>query len=56
MCIGLQVKCALLLSDFNATCNFSIDFTKNPQKSNVIKIRLVGAGLFHADGRTDGQT
>jgi len=26
---------------------------KDPQTSNVMKIRPVGAELFHADGRTD---
>jgi hypothetical protein len=31
-------------------------FSKNPQIPNFIKIRLVGAELFHAGGRTDGQT
>jgi len=29
---------------------------ENPQISNFTKIRPVGAELFHADGRTDGQT
>ena len=28
---------------------------KNAQISNFMEIRLVGAELFHADGRTDGQ-
>ena len=28
-------------------------FSKNPQISNFMKIRPVGAELFHADGRTD---
>ena len=31
-------------------------FSKNMQISNFIKIRQVGADLFHADGQTDGQT
>ena len=31
-------------------------FGKKSQVSNFIKIRPVGAVLFHADGRTDGQT
>jgi len=31
-------------------------FSKNTQISNFIKIRPVGAELFHADGRLDGQT
>ena len=55
MYIGLHVKCPLFLSDFNETRFFSTDFRKkkNPQISNFIKIRLVGAELFDADGRTD---
>ena len=28
-------------------------FSKNPQMSNFMKIRPVGAELFHADRRTD---
>jgi hypothetical protein len=32
---------------------YSRRFTKNTQISNFIKIRPVGAELFHADGRTD---
>jgi len=31
-------------------------FSKNIQMSNFMKIHSVGAELFHADGRTDGQT
>ena len=31
-------------------------FSKNTQISNFIKISLVGAQLFHADGRTDWRT
>jgi len=40
------------LSDFNET-NFNDRLSKNPQISNLVKIHLVGAELFHADGRTD---
>ena len=32
---------------------FSQQFSKNLQISNFMKIRPVGAELFHADGRTD---
>jgi hypothetical protein len=32
---------------------FSRQFLKNTQISNLIKIRLVGAELLHADRRTD---
>jgi len=36
--------------------NFLDRISKNSEISNLIKIRLVGAELFRADGRTDGQT
>jgi hypothetical protein len=32
------------------------DFRKIPQISNFVKIFSLEAELFHADGRTDGQT
>jgi len=32
---------------------FSQNFSKNTQISNFMKIRPVGAELFHADGQTD---
>jgi len=34
--------------------NFLDSFHKNTQMTNIMKIRLVGAELFHADRRTDG--
>jgi len=34
---------------------FTIHFSKNPQISNFMKIRPVGAKLFHADGKAGGQ-
>jgi hypothetical protein len=46
------VQYPLLLSDINETCIFD-RFSKNAQIPNVKKIRVVGAELFHADGRTD---
>ena len=56
MYIDLHVKYPLFLSNFNKTWIFSADFGKIPQVSNFRKIRHVGAELFHADGRIDGQT
>ena len=52
MYMGLYVKYPLFLSDLNSLDSFS----KNPQISNFTKIRPVGAEVFHADTRTDGQT
>jgi len=54
--IGVHVKYPLFLYDFNETWSFWTYFVKNPQISNLINIRLVGAQLLRADGRTDGQT
>jgi hypothetical protein len=53
MYIGLHVKCWSLLSDGNESWFFIDGFAKNPQISNFIKIRPVGAELFQADGQTD---
>jgi hypothetical protein len=33
--------------------NFLDQFLKNPQMSNFMKIRPMGAELFHADRQTD---
>jgi len=46
-------KTPLFLSDINETCIFST--YKNTQISNFMKIHLVRAELFYADGRTEGQ-
>ena len=51
--LGLRVKCPLFLSDFNETGIFWTDFRKNNEISNFMKIRLLGAELFSADGQTD---
>jgi len=59
MLIGLNVKCSLFLSDFNDKFNFTDTFSKKKkifQITNFMKIHPVGAELFHADGRTDGET
>ena len=53
MYISIRVKYPLFLSDFSATWIFSTYFQN--RYSNFMKIRQVGAELFHADGRTDGQ-
>ena len=45
----------LLLSDFHKTSIFWPDFFKNPQMSNFMKFRPVGAELFQANGRTNGR-
>ena len=36
--------------------NFLARFSKNTQISHLMKICSLGTELFHADGRTDGQT
>jgi hypothetical protein len=43
----------MLLSDVNQTWTFSTDFRKILKSQNFIKMRPLGAGLCHADGRTD---
>jgi len=55
MHIGLHVKYPLFLSDFNETPIIAKYFRRNHEYQIFIKIRPVGAQLFHA-GRTDGQT
>ena len=56
MDIGLHVKYRLFLSDFNEIGMFSTVFSENTQISNFMKIHPLGAGLFHAEGRTGRQT
>jgi len=53
MYIGLHVIDPLVLSGFNDWI-FWTKFRKI-LASNLMKIRPVGAELFHADGRTDRQ-
>ena len=52
MYIGLRAlhSCPILMK-----LDFYRQISKNPQISNFMKIRAVGAELFHADGQTDGQ-
>jgi hypothetical protein len=56
MYIDHRVKYPLFLSDFDENLIFCTDSRKNPQITNFMKIRPVGAELFHADGRTDRET
>ena len=51
----LSCKVLVILSDFNENC-FLDRFSKNTQISNFMKIRPMGAELFHADRLTDRQT
>ena len=52
----LHVKYRLFLSNFNEIWNFRDRFSKKPQIWSFIKIRPVGAELFHADRGTDRRT
>ena len=52
----LHARCPLFVPNFNEHLFFLYRFSKNSQMSNLIKIRPVGAELFHEDGRTDRQT
>ena len=45
-------KLSTFLLDFKETRIFSTAFSKNAQISNFMKIRVVGAELFHADEET----
>ena len=56
MYIGLHVKYPIFLPDFNENVIFWTDFSKNPQISSFVKIRPLGAEIFHADEQTDRQT
>jgi hypothetical protein len=56
VCMVLHVNYPLFLSDFNETLIFSGKFPKSTQIPNLMKIRPVGAKLFHAKERTDRET
>jgi len=43
----------LFLSDYNNESGILSTFSKTTQISNVMKVRPLGAELFHADGQTD---
>jgi hypothetical protein len=46
-----HVKYTLFLSGFNETLILLTDFWKKAQISSFVKIRPMGAELFHTDGR-----
>ena len=56
MCVGLIVKCQVIVVSFYLNKNFLDILSKNTQISNNIRIRPVGAELINADGEMDGQT
>jgi hypothetical protein len=56
MCIGLYMKYPLFLSDINETWIFAANIRNMPKYQNFMKIRQLGAELFHVDRHADGQT
>ena len=52
----LHVKYPLYLSQLSETWIFSTNFRKNSQMSFLMKIRPLGAELFHAGGLSDMTT
>ena len=56
MCIGLIIKCQVIIVSFYLKKNFLDILSKSTQTSNKVRIRTVGAELIHADGEMDGQT
>jgi hypothetical protein len=48
---NVHVKYTLFLSDFNVTCIFSTYFRNMLKITHFMKIRPLGAQLFHADGQ-----
>jgi len=49
-------KVSAVIFTFPQHIDFLDTFSKIPEISNFMKIRPVGAELFHDDGRTDRQT
>ena len=49
-------KVTFIFVRFERNFNFIDRFSKNTQISNFMKIHLVGAEFFHADGRRNRQT
>ena len=47
------MQITVIFVKFGITLNFLNNFSKNTEISNFMKIRPVGAKLFHADGQTD---
>jgi hypothetical protein len=52
MHVSFDVKCMLLLSDLNQTCNVSTNFSKTPT-SNFMQFCSAILQLSHTDGQTD---
>ena len=49
-------KVAVIFVRFQRNSNFLDTFSENTQISNIVKIRTVGAKMFHAGKRTEGWT
>jgi len=60
MCVVLHMKYRVFVSGFNVTWIYFDRFLKSTEISDFMKIGVVGAELFHADGQThrgtDGRT
>ena len=53
MCTLASCKVHVIVVGIYVTGVFSMDFSKNNQISNFMKIRPVDAEMFHAGGRTE---
>jgi len=54
MYLGLHAKFPDILVHFELIFNFLNRFAKNNLISNIVKIRVVGSEMLHADRQTDG--